>query len=137
MVERPFLCRLKSSGPGSRKAKALGTPEGLAASHSGTRKYLATRDDESQQFQLRPDIAFIDDYGVLQMIADAKWKLLNEADRKPGISSSDMYQLYAYAGRYKVDNLQLIYPVQAGLLHQYNHTLQGSNAPKLAVKRLR
>ncbi|WP_312282470.1 5-methylcytosine restriction system specificity protein McrC [Pseudescherichia sp.] len=51
-------------------------------------------DDESQQFQLRPDIAFIDDYGVPQMIADAKWKLLNEADRKPGISSSDMYQLY-------------------------------------------
>lgn len=78
MEERPFLCRLKSSGPGSRKAKALGTPEGLAASHSGTRKYLATRDDESQQFQLRPDIAFIDDYGVPQMIADAKWKLLNE-----------------------------------------------------------
>ena len=118
----------------AEKLKPWAHQQGWQLRTQGPRKYLAMRDDESQQFQLRPDITFIDDYGIPQMIADAKWKLLNEADRKLGISSSDMYQLYAYAGRYKVDNLQLIYPAQAGLLQQYNYTLQGSNAPKLAVK---
>jgi len=45
-----------------------------------------------------------------------------------------MYQLYAYAGRYKVPHLQLIYPAQAGLLAHYGFTLQGMNEPMLAVK---
>ncbi|WP_313697680.1 5-methylcytosine restriction system specificity protein McrC [Pantoea sp.] len=68
------------------------------------------------------------------MIADTKWKLLNEADRKLGVSNSDMYQLYAYAGRYKVPHLQLIYPKQAGLFSHYNFTLQGINSPILTVR---
>lgn len=118
----------------AEKLKPWAHQQGWHISTQGPRKYLAMRDDDTQQFQLRPDIALVDDKGVPQLIADTKWKLLNEADRKLGVSSSDMYQLYAYAGRYKVPHLQLIYPAQAGLLAHYGFKLQGTNESILAVK---
>ncbi|HBR6268619.1 TPA: McrC family protein [Klebsiella pneumoniae] len=118
----------------AEKLKPWAHQQGWHIRTQGPRKYLAMRDDDTQQFQLRPDIALVDDKGVPQLIADTKWKLLNEADRKLGVSSSDMYQLYAYAGRYKVPHLQLIYPAQAGLLAHYGFKLQGTNESMLAVK---
>lgn len=118
----------------AEKLKPWAHQQGWHLRTQGPRKYLALREGDSLQFQLRPDIALVDDNGVPQLIADTKWKLLNEADRKLGVSSSDMYQLYAYAGRYEVPHLQLIYPAQAGLLPHYSFTLQGMHAPKLAVK---
>lgn len=118
----------------AEKLKPWAHQQGWHLRTQGPRKYLAMRDGDSPQFQLRPDIALVDDNGVPQLIADTKWKLLNEADRKLGVSSSDMYQLYAYAGRYKAPHLQLIYPKQAGLLPHYNFTLQGIHAPMLRVR---
>lgn len=118
----------------AEKLKPWAHQQGWHLRTQGPRKYLAMRDGDSPQFQLRPDIALVDDNGVPQLIADTKWKLLNEADRKLGVSSSDMYQLYAYAGRYEVPHLQLIYPAQAGLLAHYGFTLQGTNESILAVK---
>lgn len=118
----------------AEKLKPWAHQQGWHLRTQGPRKYLAMRDGDSPQFQLRPDIALVDDNGVPQLIADTKWKLLNEADRKLGVSSSDMYQLYAYAGRYEVPHLQLIYPAQAGLLTHYGFTLQGTNESILAVK---
>jgi len=118
----------------AEKLKPWAHQQGWYLRTQGPRKYLAMRDGDSPQFQLRPDIALVDDNGVPQLIADTKWKLLNEADRKLGVSSSDMYQLYAYAGRYKAPHLQLIYPKQAGLLPHYNFTLQGIHAPMLTVR---
>lgn len=100
----------------------------------GPRRYLAIRESSTPQFQLRPDITLVDDNGTPQLIADTKWKLLNEKDRQLGVSSNDIYQLYAYAGRYEVPHLQLIYPQQAGMLPHYGFTLQGMHEPKLAVK---
>jgi len=118
----------------AEKLKPWAHQQGWHLRTQGPRKYLTIREDDSQQFQLRPDIALVDDNDVPQMIADTKWKLLNEADRKLGVSSSDMYQLYAYACRYKVPNLQLIYPAQAGLLAHYGFTLQGTDETMLSVK---
>lgn len=118
----------------AEKLKPWAHQQGWHLRTQGPRKYLTMRDDDSQQFQLRPDITLIDDNGTPQLIADTKWKLLNEADRKLGVSSSDMYQLYAYAGCYKVSRLQLIYPKQSGLLSDYNFMLQGMHAPRLTVK---
>lgn len=118
----------------AEKLKPWAHQQGWHLRTQGPRKYLAMRDGDSPQFQLRPDIALVDDNGVPQLIADTKWKLLNEADQKLGVSSSDMYQLYAYAGRYVVPHLQLIYPAQAGLLAHYGFTLQGMNESMLAVK---
>lgn len=118
----------------AEKLKPWAHQQGLHLRTQGPRQYLAMREDGSQQFQLRPDIALVDDNGTPQVIADTKWKLLNEADRKLGVSGSDMYQLYAYAGRYNVPHLQLIYPHQAGLCPHYGFTMQGMHAPKLAVK---
>lgn len=118
----------------AEKIKPWAHQQGWHLRTQGPRKYLAMRDGDSPQFQLRPDIALVDDNGVPQLIADTKWKLLNEADRKLGVSSNDMYQLYAYAGRYEVSHLQLIYPAQAGLLPHYGFTLQGTNKSMLVVK---
>jgi len=118
----------------AEKLKPWAHHQGWHLRTQGPGKYLAMRDDDSQQFQLRPDITLIDENGSPQLIADTKWKLLNEADRKLGVSSSDMYQLYAYAGCYKVPRLQLIYPRQSGLLSDYNFMLQGMHAPRLTVK---
>ncbi|QCA05673.1 McrC family protein [Pantoea vagans] len=118
----------------AEKLKPWAHHQGWHLRTQGPRKYLAMHDNDSPKFQLRPDIALVDDDGNPQLIADTKWKLLNAADRKLGVSSSDMYQLYAYAGCYKVSRLQLIYPRQSGLLSDYNFMLQGMHAPRLTVK---
>lgn len=118
----------------AEKLKPWAHQQGWHLRTQGPRKFLAMRDDDSQQFQLRPDITLINDNGTPQLIADTKWKLLNESERKLGVSSSDMYQLYAYAGCYKVPHLKLIYPHQAGLYPCYDFTLQGIHAPKLEIR---
>ena len=55
-------------------------------------------DDHSGQrvFALRPDLLLSN--GATQVVADAKWKLINEKDRqnKYGITQADMYQLFGY-----------------------------------------
>lgn len=100
----------------------------------GPRRYLAQHESNTPLFQLRPDITLVNDDGVPQLIADTKWKLLNKNDRKLGISSSDMYQLYSYAGRYETSHLKIIYPRQAGMLPNYFFKLLGMHEPMLGVK---
>lgn len=61
-----------------------------------------------QKFQLRPDIVIQNE----NIIMDTKWKIIDEYDEAGnyGISQADMYQLYAYAQKYKSKRLYLIYP---------------------------
>jgi len=66
--------------------------------------------DQDCNFSLRPDL-------VLEMkdrsvIADTKYKLVysDENDPKNGISQSDLYQMLAYAIRFKIDEIYLLYP---------------------------
>ncbi len=81
--------------------------------------YLARENDSSQLFQLRPDITAHSADGRTRYIIDAKWKILDEAQReiKYGVSQADMYQLLAYAKIYsamdqneKPVKLFMVYP---------------------------
>lgn len=80
-------------------------PEVRATPQSG-KKYL----DESGLFTLIPDL-MINVEGKA-IIADTKYKIVYSDDKDPkkGISQSDLYQLLAYAVRFKVDDLILFYP---------------------------
>jgi len=43
---------------------------------------------------------------------DTKWKnLVNKERENFGISQADMYQMYAYAKKYKTPNIWLLYPL--------------------------
>ncbi|RYE02419.1 MAG: restriction endonuclease [Sphingobacteriales bacterium] len=77
-------------------------------------KFLC-RHDDAPIFRLEPDI-FIE-LGQKAWLLDAKWKLLDEADRqgKFGLSQADFYQLYAYGQKYLggKGEMALIYPRSA------------------------
>lgn len=66
--------------------------------------------ENPQIFKLRPDIVIENDKKII--ILDTKWKLLND-DSNYGISQSDLYQMYAYAKKYKAENIILIYPLNS------------------------
>ena len=97
------------------------------------RKYMAYRADLGREvFQMRPDISFIGGSSPV-VIADAKWKLLEPEEAKLGVSQSDLYQMQAYANRYGVDSLILIYPRQKNLKSSYRLSLQGAKTVDLTV----
>lgn len=60
-------------------------------------------------FRLRPDIVIEQD-GATLCIIDTKWKRLNPQQRKLGVSSTDLYQMHAYATRYRCNSILLLYP---------------------------
>ena len=70
---------------------------------AGGRKYLT----EEKLFMLKPDIIYPG-----SMILDTKYKLLAEEDdtNKYNIAQSDLYQMLAYAVRYKIKKICLMYP---------------------------
>lgn len=66
--------------------------------------------DEEKTFQLRPDLWL--QLADKSIIADTKYKIIysDESDPKNGISQNDLYQMLAYAMRFKVDKIILFYP---------------------------
>lgn len=71
-------------------------------------KYLF---DNPKTFRLKPDIYM--SKGGAAIVLDTKWKKLiqnSKNSKKYGISESDMHQMYAYAYKYDVENVILIYP---------------------------
>jgi 5-methylcytosine-specific restriction enzyme subunit McrC len=66
--------------------------------------------DEGRAFNLKPDLWLKTDKKSL--IADTKYKIVysDESDPKKGISQNDLYQMLAYAVRFKVDEIILFYP---------------------------
>lgn len=70
-------------------------------------KYLISKNDE-KCFMLKPDL-----YIENKMILDTKWKIPddNEDEKKHGISQSDLYQMFAYANKYEIKEIYLIYPL--------------------------
>ncbi|WP_139452762.1 McrC family protein [Campylobacter armoricus] len=70
-------------------------------------KYLANKNDENC-FMLKPDL-----YIENEMILDTKWKIPddNEDEKKHGISQSDLYQMFAYACKFKINDIKLVYPL--------------------------
>lgn len=62
-----------------------------------------------KMFRLRPDIVMENEEKVI--ILDTKWKLLNgDPTMHYGISQGDLYQMYAYANKYKSKDIILLYP---------------------------
>ena len=67
--------------------------------------------DAPRQFALRPDIVITRNDGS-RIVLDTKWKRLTDKPRiNYGISQGDMYQMYAYAKKYKTSEIWLLYPV--------------------------
>ena len=67
-----------------------------------------------RMFMLLPDLLLTRDH--TRVIADTKWKLINQSDRsnKYGISQADIYQLFGYSQKYLANQqfreVVLIYP---------------------------
>ncbi|NCN05119.1 MAG: hypothetical protein GW949_05765 [Spirochaetales bacterium] len=74
--------------------------------------------DKEGIFTIKPDLLLRSRNRLI--IADTKYKIIysEEVDPKRGISQSDIYQMVAYAIRYDVENIVLMYPdtISAGSL---------------------
>jgi len=81
----------------------------------GPQKALMRDTLGTEAFRLKPDIVVMHRSGQTLLIADAKWKLIDADDAARTMSASDVYQMLAYARRYEVDEVVLIYPAQRGL----------------------
>lgn len=70
---------------------------------------------DSGSFRLIPDIVVryqgISDGHTRTRIIDMKWKVLNLRSANFGISSNDMYQMFAYAKKYSCEQVVMIYPL--------------------------
>ena len=62
--------------------------------------------------KMEPDISLCTSSDTVQFILDAKWKRIGENGKEPidDVSSSDLYQLYAYGKRYNCQTVALVYP---------------------------
>jgi 5-methylcytosine-specific restriction enzyme subunit McrC len=76
-----------------------------AKAHNAS-KYL----DSAHKFGLNPDLIL--KIGPKEIIADTKYKIVykDERDPKNGISQNDLYQMVAYAIRFKINEIMLFYP---------------------------
>ena len=66
--------------------------------------------DTNKNFKLKPDLLL--QLPTKSIIADTKYKIVytDNNDPKKGISQLDLYQMTAYAIRYKINNIILLYP---------------------------
>ena len=92
-------------------------PQDYALKAQGPREYLVSAHykndpDQSQAlFMMKPDISLVSTDGEkVQHIIDTKYKILEENNNRLGVSQVDMYQMYAYANKYKTKNITLLYP---------------------------
>ena len=73
---------------------------------SQKKKYL----DETGDFTMKPDLVL--NVNNKMIIADTKYKIVydDSVDKKNGISQNDLYQMVAYAIRFKAPEIKLLYP---------------------------
>jgi len=79
--------------------------------------WLLRTDAGEGRFRLRPDILVDGARGRPQLILDTKWKRLlrDVEDARNGVGQADLYQLYAYATRYKCLDNVLLFPRVEGV----------------------
>jgi 5-methylcytosine-specific restriction enzyme subunit McrC len=112
--------------------RKLAWTDGKRMREQGPQKYMVRREDRDEQlFLMKPDMVFLDSKNRILSIADAKWKILDDREKKLGISQADLYQMTGYAIRYNANQLALIYPKQKQLQNSIELQLQGS---KVRVK---
>lgn len=97
--------------------------QGLTVSLQGPKRHLARHPNGHPAFELRPDIVASHD-GQVVFIIDTKWKRLKEAAYREGITSADMYQMFAYANQYASPEVVLLFP---------HHTQLGDWQPQRAA----
>ena len=89
--------------------------------------------DSPRQFALRPDIVITRGDGS-RIILDTKWKSLSD---KPGInygiSQTDMYQMYAYAKKYKTSEIWLLYPVNPEMRSHSDISFDSDDGVKVSL----
>jgi len=90
-------------------AKRVFFKDGLTVSLQGPKRHLARVECGRPVFELRPDIVATNGETVAFVI-DTKWKRLNEHANRDGISTSDVYQMYAYSTQYRSPEVLLLYP---------------------------
>lgn len=69
---------------------------------------LATKGNSKGVFRLLPDIVIRHNSSVF--VIDTKYKILDEEDRRFGVSQADMYQMYAYVTKLQATAGILLYP---------------------------
>lgn len=106
-----------------RQARRVFSKQGLNVALQGPKRHLARALHGGRSFELRPDVVVSHGHQPTVVI-DTKWKRLREDAAHESVSSADMYQMYAYAQRYDVDQVILLYPHHSGL---------GSWKPRRAV----
>ncbi|MFZ5573025.1 MAG: McrC family protein [Thermodesulfobacteriota bacterium] len=96
---------------------------------SGCQKFMVLRNDRNEPlFLMKPDMVFLDRSDRIIRIADAKWKMLDDREKKLGISQADLYQMASYSMRYGIEQLVLVYPKQQWLKDKIDLQLQGKTA---------
>jgi len=82
----------------------------------GSQEYIGSlvRDETDRGlFMMKPDIVIGD--SPMEAVIDTKYKVLDEKDRKSGVSQSDLYQMYAYVVKTSVKRSMLLYPSVSGV----------------------
>ena len=95
-------------------AKRVFSKEGLDVSLQGPKRHLARVASGSPVFELKPDIVARGDDGIA-FIIDTKWKRLKEQFYREGVTSTDVYQMYAYSTQYASPDVLLLYPHHSDL----------------------
>lgn len=89
--------------------------------------------NEPERFKLRPDIVLNFENGS-NIIMDTKWKRLSDnPNNNYGISQIDMYQMYAYAKKYKASDVWLIYPKNNQLKNQKTLYFTSFDEPNITI----
>lgn len=74
---------------------------------------------DNGSFRLMPDVVAryrdASDGRMRTRVIDMKWKILDPRSTNLGISSSDMYQMFAYAKKYSCEHVVVVYPLVEGL----------------------
>ena len=103
----------------------------------GRREWLLKREHDSRdKFRLKPDLIIDNKQGNLRLILDTKWKHLksDEEDSTNGVSQADIYQLYAYAHRYKCPENILLFPSVDGVTAKSYTIIEGYCSDKIRVE---
>lgn len=100
-----------------------------------TQKQSAYLFDEPRKFRLKPDIYMTNHDRAV--VLDTKWKQLTANEQQNyGISQADMYQMYAYAYKYDVKDVVLIYPHHKDIDRFYLTKYQQNASSKPNLKRI-
>jgi 5-methylcytosine-specific restriction enzyme subunit McrC len=119
---------------GNLMAKAVCPPSHRAHLQLGGRSLLHA--NGRGMFRLRPDIGILDGRQLVCLI-DTKWKRLDHALPRHGVSQADVYQAYAYGKEYRCDRVILLYPATAqvrGAIGAYRHYPEGEASPCIEVR---